>query len=102
MIFIVNPATNILSEKESGALTPMVSQILRHVTLAVTRAQENETEIAATCFLASCGQEAAERKQADFDSVREELPGSFLGSGHTQRSILGLGPAGQSRDWSQD
>lgn len=71
----------------------MVSQILRHVTLAVTKAQENETEITEIFFfIPHVGKrQMKENKPIPFQ-LKEELAGLFLRSGHTPMNILGLGP----------
>lgn len=51
-------------------MTSMVSQILRHVTFAVTKAQENETEITEIYFFySSCRKETDKRKQKQADSI---------------------------------
>lgn len=70
-LFLLTPALNIFSEKNIASSESMVSQILRHVTLAVPEAQENETEITEIFFFySSCRKETDERKQADSISVK--------------------------------
>lgn len=75
----------------------MVSQILRHVTLAVTKAQENETEITEIYFFIPHvrKRQMKENKLISFQ-LKEELAGLFLGSGHSPMNILGLGPGWQA------
>lgn len=80
--------------------THIVSQILRCVTLAVTKAQENETEITEVIFLNFSiiiiiirrvgKRQMKENKLIPFQ-LEEELAGLFLGSGHTELNLLGLG-----------
>lgn len=71
----------------------LVSQILRHVAVAVTKLRKTKLKSPNHFSYAACRKEADERKQADFVSVKEELVGLFLGSDHTQMNILGLGPS---------
>lgn len=88
IIFIVIPTLNIFSEKVSRVLRywflrTMVSEILRRVTIAVTKAGKTKLKSLKYVFYCSGRKETDERKQADFVSVREELAGLPLGSGHT-------------------
>lgn len=83
----------------SQFLTHIVSQILRHVTLAVTKAQENETEITEVIFfnfsiiiiICRVGKRQMKENKLIPFQLEEELAGLFLGSGHTELNILGLG-----------
>lgn len=76
----------------------IISQILRHVTLAVTKAQENETEITEVIFfyfsiiiiIRGGKRQMKENELIPFQS-EEELAGLFPGSGRTELNLLGLG-----------
>lgn len=81
--------------------THIVSQILRRVTLAVTKAQENETEITEVIFfnfsiiiiiiIRRVGKRQMKENKLILFQLEEELAGLFLGSGHTELNLLGLG-----------
>lgn len=77
----------------------IISQILRHVTLAVTKAQENETEITEVIFfyfsiiiiIRRVGKRQMKENKLIPFQLEEELAGLFLRSGHTELNLLGLG-----------